>query len=129
MLEGPSCGRERPDFQIDCETHFVYVEVDEHQHNSYVCECEQTRMINLVEARGMPVRFIRYNPDVYEPMKGQRKMKFEQREKKLIEYVKYAMSHPPQEEKISGIPFPHDGLYLNILLIQLFNRVFLVIFK
>ena len=100
MLEGTSCGRERPDFQIDCETHFVYVEVDEHQHNSYACECEQTRMINLVEARGMPVRFIRYNPDVYEPMKGQRKVKLEQREKKLVEYVKYAMTRPPQEEGV-----------------------------
>jgi hypothetical protein len=105
MLEGPSCGRERPDFQIDCETHFVYVEVDEHQHNSYACECEQTRMINLVEARAMPVRFIRYNPDVYEPMKGQRKVKLEQREKKLVEYVKYAMIHPPHEE----------GVFANVL--------------
>ena len=105
MLEGTSCGRERPDFQIDCETHFVYVEVDEHQHNSYACECEQTRMINLVEARGMPVRFIRYNPDVYEPMKGQRKIKLEQREKKLVEYVKYAIKHSPIEE----------GVFANVL--------------
>lgn len=94
-LEGFMCGRERPDFQIDCGTHFVYVEVDEHQHQSYACECEQTRMINLVEARGMPVRFIRYNPDVYEPVKGQRTQKQEQREKKLVEYVKYAMKHSP----------------------------------
>ena len=98
MLEGINCGRERPDIQYDCGTHFLYVEVDENQHQSYACECEQTRMINLVEARGMPVRFIRYNPDVYEPAKGQRKVKLEQREKKLVEYVKYAMKHPPKEE-------------------------------
>jgi hypothetical protein len=98
MLEGPVCGRERPDFQIDCGTHFVYVEVDEHQHQSYACECEQTRMINLVEARGMPVRFIRYNPDIYEPVKEQRTQKQEQREKKLVEYVKYAMNHSPIDE-------------------------------
>jgi hypothetical protein len=97
MLEGTNCGRERPDFQIDCGTHFVYVEVDEHQHNSYACVCEQTRMINLVEVRGIPVRFIRYNPDAYEPIKGQREVKLEQREKKLVEYVKYAMKHSPQD--------------------------------
>jgi hypothetical protein len=97
MLEGPICGRERPDYQFDCGTHFVYVEVDEHQHRSYACECEQTRMINLVEARGMPVRFIRYNPDVYEPVKGQRKVKLEQREKKLVEYVKYAIQNSPKD--------------------------------
>ena len=99
MLEGPQCGRERPDFQIDCGSHFVYVEVDEHQHHSYACECEQTRMINVVHARGMPVRWIRYNPDCYEPIKGQRYVKQEQREKKLIEYVTYAMKHSPQEDK------------------------------
>ena len=105
MLEGPSCGRERPDFQIDCGSHFVYIEVDEHQHQSYACECEQTRMINLVHARGMPVRWIRYNPDCYELIKGQRYVKQEQREKKLIEYVTYAINHTPQE----------DGVISNVL--------------
>jgi len=95
MLECQQCGRERPDFQIDCGTHFIYIEVDEHQHQSYTCECEQTRMINLVEARGIPVSFIRYNPDVYEPIKGQKKVVIEQREKKLIEYVKYIMCKSP----------------------------------
>jgi len=105
MLEGPSCGRERPDFQLDCGSHFVYIEVDEHQHQSYACECEQTRMINLVEVRGIPVRWIRYNPDYYEPTKGQRYVKQEQREKKLIEYVTYAINHTPQE----------DGVISNVL--------------
>jgi hypothetical protein len=98
MLEGPICGRERPDFQFDCGTHFVYIEVDENQHRSYPCECEQTRMINLVEARGIPVRFIRYNPDSYQPIKGQTMIKNNAREKKLIEYIKYAISHSPQED-------------------------------
>ena len=49
----------------------------------------------------MPVRWIRYNPDVYEPANGQRKIKLEQREKKLIEYTKWAMNHPP--ETISSV--------------------------
>lgn len=102
MLEGTGCGRERPDFQFDCGTHFVYLEVDEHQHDTYACECEQTRMVNLVEVRGMPVRWIRYNPDSYESLKGQRQVKIEQREKKLLEYVKWAMKHP-QENDISSV--------------------------
>jgi hypothetical protein len=97
MLEGPVCGRERPDFQIDCGTHFIYIEVDEHQHHSYTCECEQMRMINLAEVRGVPVTFIRYNPDMYESVKGQKMMKVEQREKKLVEWVHYAIAHHPQE--------------------------------
>ena len=65
------------------------------KYQSYACECEQGRMINLVHVRMMPVRWIRYNPDVYEPMKGQRKIKTEQREKKLVEYTKWAMKNPP----------------------------------
>jgi hypothetical protein len=52
-------------------------------------------MINLVEARGIPVSFIRYNPDVYEPIKGQKKVLLEQREKKLIEYIKFIMNKSP----------------------------------
>ena len=95
ILESKKCGMERVDYQFECGTHLVYVEVDENQHQSYACECEQGRMINLVEQRGMPVRWIRYNPDVYEPMKGQRTIKLEQREKKLIEYTKWAMKNPP----------------------------------
>lgn len=80
------------------------MEVDEHQHQSYTCECEQTRMVNLVEVRGIPVTFIRYNPDVYEPIQGQRAVKLEQREKKLVEYVLYAMKHSPSEsDMISNV--------------------------
>ena len=97
-LEGISCGRERPDFQIDCGTHYVYIEVDEHQHESYTCECEQIRMINLIEVRGLPVRWIRYNPDTYKPMIGQSSVNLKIRERKLLEYVTFAMKHSPQED-------------------------------
>ena len=96
IIETTSCGRERPDFQIDCGTHMVYIEVDEHQHQSYACECEQTRMINIVHVRGMPTRFIRYNPDTYKPLKGQQ-VTAAKRETKLIEYVQYAIKNPPNE--------------------------------
>ena len=107
MLEGTSCATNRPDFQIDCGTHYVYVEVDENQHKSYACECEQTRMINLVHVRGMPVTFIRYNPDVYDPAKGQRYASLQQREKKLVEYIKHAMKNSPSNKDIVA-----DVLYL-----------------
>ncbi len=36
------CGLERPDFLFDCGTHFVILEVDENQHESYSPECEET---------------------------------------------------------------------------------------
>lgn len=97
ILESTSCGRERPDFLIDCGTHYVIVEVDENQHQNYACECEQIRMRNIVEQHSLPIRWIRYNPDVYEPAKGQREMKREQRETVLLEYVRWAISHTPME--------------------------------
>ncbi|MCK9607871.1 MAG: hypothetical protein M0R33_15615 [Methylomonas sp.] len=59
------CGRERPDFLFDADTHFVIVECDEHQHDSYPCECEQARMVNIANGLGMHTIFIRYNPDDY----------------------------------------------------------------
>ena len=32
QVEGGLCGKERPDFGWDCQTHYVILEVDEHQH-------------------------------------------------------------------------------------------------
>lgn len=61
-------------------------------------ECEQTRMVNLVHARVMPVKWIRYNPDMYQPINRQQMWTRERREKKLMEYIHYAMKHTPQED-------------------------------
>ncbi|KAI9089581.1 hypothetical protein DFS34DRAFT_385310 [Phlyctochytrium arcticum] len=61
------CGLERPDFWIDWHTHMLVVEVDEDQHWSSACECEQTRMVNISQSFGMPTVFLRWNPDDYRP--------------------------------------------------------------
>ena len=66
-----ACGLERPDFMWDCGTHFVVLEVDEHQHDSRKYqECECPRMINIAQGNGMPTVFLRYNPDEYKTIKG-----------------------------------------------------------
>lgn len=65
IMETTACGLERPDFLIDCGSHLVIVEVDENQHDTYACSCEITRMINLAQIGGMPMTFVRFNPDVY----------------------------------------------------------------
>jgi hypothetical protein len=59
------CGKERPDFIIECLDKIISLEIDEDQHKSRLCECEQSRMVNLSQAYGMPTIFIRYNPDKY----------------------------------------------------------------
>jgi hypothetical protein len=70
QVDGGACGRERPDFLFDAGTHFVVVEVDEHQHSGRACECEQTRMVNISQGLGLRTVFLRYNPDKYAPAIG-----------------------------------------------------------
>jgi hypothetical protein len=57
------CLRYRPDFLIDCGSHFVIIEVDEDAHSSYPQDCEVNRMNNICFSLGLPTKFIRYNPD------------------------------------------------------------------
>jgi very-short-patch-repair endonuclease len=59
------CGNFRPDFLIDCGTHFVVVECDEDQHKQYDRDCENTRMVNIQQSLGLYTVFIRYSPDPY----------------------------------------------------------------
>lgn len=60
------CSNRRPDGIIDFKYFSVCLEVDENQHKSYACECEQGRMVQIhQDFGGTPVLFIRYNPDVY----------------------------------------------------------------
>ncbi len=46
-------------------------------------------MINLTQVRHMPVRWIRYNPDVFDGKRVTR----EQREMKLVETATWACNH------------------------------------
>jgi len=62
------CGKERPDRVYDFEDKIVVLECDEHQHQDRQCLCEQTRMVNIGQSfGGLPVYFIRWNPDDYSP--------------------------------------------------------------
>ena len=85
--------KRRPDFYFNCRTFAIILEVDENQHarnyanlkkstctdsepiNSYSCECEFTRMVDLhgdinlprtlTNQPSIPTIFVRYNPDKY----------------------------------------------------------------
>ena len=60
------CSRYRPDAVIDYNSFLVIVEIDEYQHNSYTQQCELTRMMQLhQDYGGIPVIFVRFNPDNY----------------------------------------------------------------
>ena len=65
------CNLKRPDFVYDAGTHFVVVEVDERQHKSYSGnDCESIRMWSIRQALGLPVVFIRFNPDPFKTATG-----------------------------------------------------------
>lgn len=59
--------RRRPDILIDCGAYCVVVEVDENQHETYDCECERKRMMQIfTDLRNRPLVLIRFNPDAYQ---------------------------------------------------------------
>ena len=67
-IDSGICGKERPDRVYDFGDKIVVLECDEHQHRDRQCLCEQTRMVNVGQTfGGVPVYFIRWNPDDYSP--------------------------------------------------------------
>lgn len=94
----PGCHKHRPDFLIDCETHYIVIEVDENQHSSYADECEIARMVNIQQGfGGMRVLFIRFNPDGYtdSDKKKVRAGITLTRKKRLVSLIKSSILHPP----------------------------------
>jgi len=68
QIDSGSCGKERPDRLFELDDKIIILECDENQHKDRTCMCEQTRMVNIGQSLGgMPVYFIRFNPDRYIP--------------------------------------------------------------
>lgn len=108
-----SCSLKRPDFSIDYGTHMLIVEVDENQHQSYPCECEQSRMLTIFnDLGGLPVTFIRYNPDNYVDYEGKAhsgKMEDSKKLARLLSVIKSVQLHPPQSVQLQVIHLFYDG--------------------
>jgi hypothetical protein len=67
-IDNGICGTERPDRVYDLGDKILVLECDENQHQERACLCEQTRMVNIGQSfGGIPVYFIRFNPDDYSP--------------------------------------------------------------
>jgi len=59
-----ACSKRRPDVFIECHTHSIVIECDEHQHRNTLCE--EKRMMEIYQdTNHRPVIFIRFNPDNY----------------------------------------------------------------
>lgn len=86
-----TCTMQRPDIVYDCKTHMIIVEVDERSHRDRCVKGEHERMKNLFFALGgIPVIFLRYNPDPYKDADGKTvSMAQHKREEILIKWMKY----------------------------------------
>ena len=87
------CGQrhsEEKEFGYDHGTHKVYVEVDENQHKSYCEQGEINRMKNIyMDDGGVPVLFLRYNPDNYTVNRKKQTIPQGKREVELIKWLKF----------------------------------------
>ena len=60
------CSKRRPDLLLDLGYQVIIIEIDENQHVTYDCSCENKRIMQLSEDVGhRPIIFIRFNPDDY----------------------------------------------------------------
>ena len=113
IFDTTQCGKERPDFVWDCGTHLVILEVDEYQHQSRPCECEQTRMVNITQGYHTPCIWIRFNPDEY---KGQKESIREiHRFERLIKTIQESLTMIPKnnQETLRVCHLFFDGFNLN----------------
>jgi hypothetical protein len=60
------CSNRRPDILIDLGYQVIIIEIDEYQHQSYECICENKRIMEISkDLNHRPIIFIRFNPDSY----------------------------------------------------------------
>jgi hypothetical protein len=60
------CSKKRPDLLLDLGYQVIIIEVDENQHQTYDCSCENKRLMELSQdVAHRPIVFIRFNPDDY----------------------------------------------------------------
>ena len=89
VIDRGICGKERPDRVFDFDDKIVILECDEHQHKDRQCVCEQTRMVNISQSYGgMPVYFLRWNPDNYTSVDGKLPDPVVKRHKIVADYIR-----------------------------------------
>lgn len=94
-LELKDCGRkERPDVMWDLLDRIVLLEIDEHQHETRPCECEQARMMNISQALGCErTVWIRFNPDKFRSPESSKFASPCRRHAVLKSWLLWAFSH------------------------------------
>ena len=67
------CSLRRPDLMLDLGYQVIIIEVDENQHTSYDCSCENKRLMEISkDINHRNLIFIRFNPDSYKTRENKR---------------------------------------------------------
>jgi len=107
------CSSRRPDVRIECLTHTIIIECDEHKHQGY--SCENKRIMEIFQDLGnRPIIFLRFNPDSYKDennimidgcflktntiVNSLQKKEWERRIKILIKRINYHLTNIPEKE-------------------------------
>jgi hypothetical protein len=69
-LDSTSTGSYRPDALLRMKTHAIVLEVDQDQHKDYNAIKDNLRTVKIQAKLGVPVVFIRFNPDNYHDKNG-----------------------------------------------------------
>jgi hypothetical protein len=89
------CGRYRIDFVFELESMVLLLEYDEEMHSAYTKKCELVRQAEAsLGYGGMPVHWIRFNPDAFKIDGKNRKTGKKEREGMLITKMKEAVANP-----------------------------------
>jgi hypothetical protein len=60
------CSSRRPDMLLQLDIHNIIIEIDENQHDTYDCSCNNRRIMEISQDLNHdPTVFIRFNPDDY----------------------------------------------------------------
>ena len=91
-LADPSqCGKYRVDFIFELENKVVLLECDENQHSIYDQRCERVRQAHVsLGFGGLPVHWIRYNPDTFRLNDATRVVSAQERESVLLKQLQKA---------------------------------------
>ena len=72
IIQG-GCYKRRPDLLLDLGYQVIIIEVDENQHTSYDCSCENKRLMEIsTDIKYRNLIFIRFNPDSYKTRENKR---------------------------------------------------------
>ena len=94
LADPAQCGKYRVDFTFEGPVKVVLLECDEYQHSHYDKHCELVRQAQVsLGFGGLPVHWIRYNPDTFKLNNFTRKTTDDEREHILLRQLQLAFDN------------------------------------